>query len=151
MKRIGWSAQILLLAASCVVGGYSQLCAQDNKESKKEENKSTDKNKSDTKSKSHTSATIHVRVLGAGAIVKGATVRAVPETGDTHEKATDKNGMASLSGVPTGRVRIQVVAATWATFGMDYDITGDREIEIGLTKMGTAPSKDLPEPSKSPI
>jgi hypothetical protein len=134
MKRIGWSVQILLLAASCVVGGYSPLSAQEN-----EENKSADKNKSDSKNKSRTSATIHVKVKGDGVAIKGATVRAASERGDPHVKTTDKNGSASLSNVPTGRVRIQVVAPTWSTFGMDYDIAGDRDIEIALTKMGAAP------------
>jgi hypothetical protein len=145
---MGWSVRIILLAASCVVGG-SQLSAQDGKGN--EESKGADKNKPDAKNKARTSATIHVKVKGDGVAVKGATVRAAPERGESRDKSTDKNGVASLSNVPTGRVRIQVVAPTWATFGMDYEIVGDREIEIGLTKMGAAPVKDLPEPSKPPI
>lgn len=48
---------------------------------------------------------------------------------------TDSNGKASYPGIPYGKVRVQVIAPGYQTFGEDYDIHKDtHEIEIKLKR-----------------
>jgi len=48
---------------------------------------------------------------------------------------TNGDGIASLDGIPYGKLRIQVIASGMQTFGEDYDINQDQqEIVIKLKK-----------------
>lgn len=48
---------------------------------------------------------------------------------------TDSEGKASYPGIPYGKVRVQVIASGYQTFGHDYDINqGTHNIEIKLKR-----------------
>jgi hypothetical protein len=48
---------------------------------------------------------------------------------------TDSQGKTSYPGIPYGKVRVQVIAPGYQTFGEDYDISKDtHEIEIKLKR-----------------
>lgn len=48
---------------------------------------------------------------------------------------TNADGVASLDGIPYGKLRVQVIASGMQTFGDDYDINQDQqEIVIKLKK-----------------
>jgi len=48
---------------------------------------------------------------------------------------TDSNGKTSYPGIPYGKMRVQVIAAGYQTFGEDYDISKDtHEIEIKMKR-----------------
>jgi hypothetical protein len=40
------------------------------------------------------------------------------------ELKTDPDGKASIDGIPYGKVRVQVLASGFQTYGQDYDVTG---------------------------
>jgi hypothetical protein len=51
------------------------------------------------------------------------------------ELKTDPDGKASIDGVPYGKVRVQVLASGFQTYGQDYDVTGPAtEITIKLKR-----------------
>lgn len=48
---------------------------------------------------------------------------------------TDSHGKTSYPGIPHGKIRVQVIASGYQTFGEDYDITKDtHEIEIKMKR-----------------
>jgi len=69
-----------------------------------------------------------------------AAVRVRSEEGGasfTKEIKTNRQGVASVSQVPKGKLVIQVVAKRWDTFGDEYTLTEDNQtIRITLKKSG---------------
>ncbi len=76
-----------------------------------------------------------------GKPLRNASVVLHPVGKDGKQKATgaqlktDANGKTSYPGIPYGKVRVQVIASGFQTFGQDYDINKDtHEIEIKLKR-----------------
>ena len=47
---------------------------------------------------------------------------------------TDRQGVATVSQVPQGKLRIQVMKPGYDTFGEDFTLTEDKAVKITLTK-----------------
>lgn len=76
-----------------------------------------------------------------GKPLRNASVILHPVGKDGKQKATgaqlktDANGKTSYPGIPYGKLRVQVIASGFQTFGQDYDINqGTHEIEIKLKR-----------------
>ena len=76
-----------------------------------------------------------------GKPLRNASVVLHPVGKDGKQKATgaqlktDANGKTSYPGIPYGKIRVQVIASGFQTFGQDYDINKDtHEIEIKLKR-----------------
>lgn len=72
--------------------------------------------------------------------IERAAVRVTSEKNGTEFKReikTNKQGVASVSRVPEGKLVIQVVARQYDTFGDEYTLTEDKQtIKISLKKLG---------------
>lgn len=74
------------------------------------------------------------------------------------ELKTDADGKASFDGMPYGRLRVQVLAPGFQTFGEDYEIEQPRmEITIRLKRPAEQysiyeehPNEKKPDPSQTP-
>lgn len=76
------------------------------------------------------------------------------------ELKTDPDGKANFDGIPLGKIRVQIIASGFQTYGEDYDITKDKtEITIKLKRPHSqysvyddqtkAPAKGTPPPADS--
>ena len=94
---------------------------------------------------------IQVNVVGNGAPVRGADVFVKSGSGEFEETVrTNANGMAQLSNVPHGPLRVVVAARGWKTSGRQQDLRGAQlEIRFNLERDGMTPSPS-PSPSASP-
>lgn len=88
-------------------------------------------------------AVVNFVVLKAynGKPLRNASVVLHPVGKDGKQKATgaqiktDSDGKTSYPGIPYGKLRVQVIASGFQTFGQDYDINQDtHEIEIRLKR-----------------
>lgn len=120
MKRIALVLALVSLLASFAVAG-------EKKKEKKEEN----------------IGDIHVTVLknDNGKPVRNASVVLHPVDRKGRQEAgglqlkTDGEGKADYNGIPYGKLRIQVIASGFQTFGQDYDINQqEQEITIKLQR-----------------
>ena len=87
-----------------------------------------------------------------GAPVRNAEVTVRNESGEYDESAsTNSNGVAQLSNVPRGAVRILVTARGFKNFGGHEALTHDRLVlSIRLEKDGTSAPSPSPSPSTTP-
>jgi hypothetical protein len=67
-------------------------------------------------------ASVVVRFIQGHSIVKlGKAVRT------TYELRTNQEGEASIPSIPQGKIRIQIIAKGYQTFGQDFDISEDEK------------------------
>jgi len=94
-------------------------------------------------------------VRNAAVILHQVSERGKQERGELEVK-TDADGKASYEGVPYGKLRIQVLATGFQTYGGDYDI-GEPTMEITIKLKRPAgqysiyedhPAEKPPEPNK---
>jgi hypothetical protein len=64
--------------------------------------------------------------------VEGKTLKVVKKS-VTYEMRTDQDGVARVPEIPRGKIRIQVIAKNYQTFGQIFDVDQDEKtIEIKL-------------------
>ena len=75
--------------------------------------------------------------------VEGARVLLVSEEEGirfNRETRTNREGIANASGVPEGRLKIQVIARECETFGSLITLSGDQLVQVALVKRTPTPS-----------
>jgi len=73
-------------------------------------------------------------VRNAAIILHAVDQKGRQERGDMELK-TDPDGKASFDGIPLGKIRVQIIASGFQTYGEDYDISKDKtEITIKLKR-----------------
>ena len=73
-------------------------------------------------------------VRSAAIILHAVDEKGRQERGDMELK-TDPDGKANFDGIPLGKIRVQIIASGFQTYGEDYDITKDKtEITIKLKR-----------------
>jgi len=98
-------------------------------------------------------------VRNAAIILHAVDHKGKQERGDMELK-TDPDGKANFDGIPLGKIRVQIIASGFQTYGEDYDITKDKtEITIKLKRphsqysiyddQTNAPAKGTPPPADS--
>jgi hypothetical protein len=56
------------------------------------------------------------------------------------ETRTNREGIANASGVPEGKIHIQVIAKECETFGSFITLSGDQLVQVSLVKRAPSPS-----------
>jgi len=73
-------------------------------------------------------------VRNAAIILHAVDEKGKQQRGDMELK-TDPDGKANFDGIPLGKIRVQIIASGFQTYGEDYDITKDKtEINIKLKR-----------------
>jgi Carboxypeptidase regulatory-like domain len=73
-------------------------------------------------------------VRNAAIILHAVDEKGRQERGDMELK-TDPDGKANFDGIPLGKIRVQIIASGFQTYGEDYDISKDKtEITIKLKR-----------------
>jgi hypothetical protein len=73
-------------------------------------------------------------VRNAAVILHAVDGKGRQERGDMELK-TDPDGKANFDGIPLGKIRVQIIASGFQTYGEDYDISKDKtEITIKLKR-----------------
>ena len=76
-------------------------------------------------------------VRSAGVVLHLVNEKDKQERGGLELK-TDPDGKCSIDGIPYGKVRVQVLASGFQTYGEDYEVSGPTlEITIKLKRPGT--------------
>ena len=87
---------------------------------------------------------LQVEVSAGADKVQGASVFLTSEENGvsfSKQTRTNRDGIASASAVPEGRLRIQVIARECETFGSVITIAGDQTVQVALVKRpSSAPS-----------
>jgi hypothetical protein len=122
---------LLLLAAN--PPAYVQM-----QEPQPKENKENEKEKHPEARRTSATLTVEVKASETYEIVPGAAVAVKSiETGIKYDRTlnTNQQGIIRFSEVPQGKIRIQVVARGYETFGSDYTLDANlKTIPIQLTK-----------------
>lgn len=90
-----------------------------------------------------TKLNVEVKTLGgrpierAGVIVRFIEGRSIVKLGKkirtTFEMRTNQEGVAKVPSIPQGKIRVQVIAKGYQTFGQDFDVNEEEKtIEIKL-------------------
>jgi len=98
-------------------------------------------------------------VRNAAIILHAVDEKGRQERGDMELK-TDPDGKANFDGIPLGKIRVQIIASGFQTYGEDYDISKNKtEITIKLKRPHTQysvyddrsdpPAKGTPPPPDS--
>jgi Carboxypeptidase regulatory-like domain len=98
-------------------------------------------------------------VRNAAIILHAVDEKGRQERGDMELK-TDPDGKANFDGIPLGKIRVQIIASGFQTYGEDYDISKDKtEITIKMKRphpqysiyddQTNPPAKGTPPPADS--
>ena len=86
---------------------------------------------------------LQLAVTAGAEKVEGARVLLVSEEEGirfNRETRTNREGIANASGVPEGKLKIQVIARECETFGSLITLSGDQMIQVALVKRTPTPS-----------
>ena len=86
---------------------------------------------------------LQLEVTAGAEKVEGAKVLLVSEEEGVkfnRETRTNREGIANASGVPEGKLKIQVIAKECETFGSVITLSGDQMVQVSLVKRTPSPS-----------
>lgn len=136
-RRIFWIALMAGVTLLFVAAPRSWAQAPERPPGKDNNNPGKESNKEPKKL--YTDLVVEVEASGTADKISGAEVLVKSEQpggGYDSRQKTNGRGAARLQHVPQGRVRVQVIARDYETFGDFYTLTSDQQtIKVALKKM----------------